>query len=365
MGKQLKIVNESKERIVYWDIVKGITILLVILGHTSGTPVSLRAVIFSFHMPMFFVANAFFIKKYDVRDAFKKSAKSLLKPYLIICCLEIFFAVQRQSDRMGKYLAVLVGLKSMVGGMSKIGIVFTSFSSVWLIWFICCLFISRIVYIAIRQVLKVFPDWVSLCAIVPLAFGGYELGIHQYFLPWSADVALVALIFMWVGDELHKTGMTDKRDFHFIAVMAFFAWILLISKNFWIEMATRSYKGGWICIVSAVFGCIVCIETGIFLSKFEFSASIFSWLGKNSLVILAVHCLECMYFDWSSNFTFAGVSDHYIWIFRFIFRTAVILVITFCYVFCRDYIKKMNHETAAAPDADTASKTIISTQLHK
>jgi hypothetical protein len=28
MGKKLKIVNESKERIVYWDIVKGITILM-------------------------------------------------------------------------------------------------------------------------------------------------------------------------------------------------------------------------------------------------------------------------------------------------------------------------------------------------
>ena len=353
MGKQLKIVNESKERIVYWDIVKGITILLVILGHTSGTPVSLRAVIFSFHMPMFFVANAFFIKKYDVRDAFKKSAKSLLKPYLIICCLEIFFAVQRQSDRMGKYIAVLVGLKSMVGGMSKIGIVFTSFNSVWLIWFICCLFISRMVYIAIRQFLNTFPDWVSLCAIIPLAFGGYELGIHQYFLPWSADVALVALIFMWFGDELHKTAITEKRYFHLISPIAFFTWILLTSKNFWIEMATRSYKGGWICIVTAVCGCIVCIETGRFLSRFELSASIFSWLGKNSLIILAVHCLECMYFDWSSNFTLAGVSDHYIWIFRFIFRTAVVLAITFCYVFCRDYIKKMNCETSAqaAPDA--------------
>lgn len=71
-------MSDKKLRIQYWDMAKGFTILLVIIGHISNVNPYLRGVIFSFHMPFYFMANGYFIKDYSLRKTIKKSAKSLL-----------------------------------------------------------------------------------------------------------------------------------------------------------------------------------------------------------------------------------------------------------------------------------------------
>ncbi len=54
-----KAVVEN-ERILYWDIAKGITILLVVLGHLNSVNPYVKGIIFTYHMPFFFIANAYF-----------------------------------------------------------------------------------------------------------------------------------------------------------------------------------------------------------------------------------------------------------------------------------------------------------------
>lgn len=44
------------------DITKGIAILSVMLGHTSGLPHCVYAVICSFHIPLFFIVSGYFAK---------------------------------------------------------------------------------------------------------------------------------------------------------------------------------------------------------------------------------------------------------------------------------------------------------------
>lgn len=47
--------NFDRQRIDWIDFAKGITILLVIIGHNVSGP--LRGAIFSFHMPLFFILS--------------------------------------------------------------------------------------------------------------------------------------------------------------------------------------------------------------------------------------------------------------------------------------------------------------------
>ena len=66
------------------DIIKGIGILLVVLGH-SGCPQVLSQVIYSFHMPLFFIASGiFFSGKYlhNKKEYAKKKIKSLYLPFV-------------------------------------------------------------------------------------------------------------------------------------------------------------------------------------------------------------------------------------------------------------------------------------------
>ena len=49
-------MEDNGKRMLSWDIVKGITILIMIVGHVASIPQQLRNFIFSFHMifPSFF-----------------------------------------------------------------------------------------------------------------------------------------------------------------------------------------------------------------------------------------------------------------------------------------------------------------------
>ena len=55
-------IHNNSGRIVYWDIIKGITILLVILGHTAGIPKQLYAAIFLFVCRCFLSQMLFYQK---------------------------------------------------------------------------------------------------------------------------------------------------------------------------------------------------------------------------------------------------------------------------------------------------------------
>lgn len=56
-------------RLLYWDTLKGILIVLVVLGH-CGTAVgqNLISLIYAFHMPLFILVSGYFSKKSDVMN---------------------------------------------------------------------------------------------------------------------------------------------------------------------------------------------------------------------------------------------------------------------------------------------------------
>ncbi len=51
-----------KQRNLTFDIMKGIGILLVLIGHVWQLPDSIHQTIYSFHMPMFFIVAGYFSK---------------------------------------------------------------------------------------------------------------------------------------------------------------------------------------------------------------------------------------------------------------------------------------------------------------
>lgn len=84
----------KNKRITYFDLVKGIGIILVVLGHMENISTELRIWISSFHMPLFFVVSGMLIaaknevditfeySNYDVVSIIKKKAKGIMVPYL-------------------------------------------------------------------------------------------------------------------------------------------------------------------------------------------------------------------------------------------------------------------------------------------
>ena len=52
----MKMQTEKTSRILWIDVAKGITIILVVLGHSS-LPSTISRFIWAFHMPLFFLVS--------------------------------------------------------------------------------------------------------------------------------------------------------------------------------------------------------------------------------------------------------------------------------------------------------------------
>jgi fucose 4-O-acetylase-like acetyltransferase len=84
MSEKLKVSNV--------DIVKGIGIILVMIGHSGMfLPIKdlnfLNVFIYSFHMPLFFIAGGFFLKD----KIFKSPTKTFFNSKFFLCVYSFYF----------------------------------------------------------------------------------------------------------------------------------------------------------------------------------------------------------------------------------------------------------------------------------
>ena len=81
--------NKNEKRLRYIDIAKGITILLMIVGHVVKNPTQLST-IFSFHMPLYIIVSGFCFKDKSFKDEIKTMFFKLYIPTTIVL-LGVYF----------------------------------------------------------------------------------------------------------------------------------------------------------------------------------------------------------------------------------------------------------------------------------
>ena len=94
------LVMESKKvRDTYIDIAKGIGMLLVIYGHLAERSDFLRIIIYSFHMPLFFIISGYYFNaQADFRAVLKKGLKQIVAPAYLFLVLD-FLLINHNDDQ--------------------------------------------------------------------------------------------------------------------------------------------------------------------------------------------------------------------------------------------------------------------------
>ena len=108
------------KRIGWIDIAKGVTILLVIVGHTL-IGYKVNDYIYAFHMPLFFICSGLLFKPKDIKMVAKNNAKKLLVPYYVTCGIVIAARavsayLQNWTPEQIKYLTVNTSIAALFAG---------------------------------------------------------------------------------------------------------------------------------------------------------------------------------------------------------------------------------------------------------
>lgn len=223
------------ERENYIDVVRGIGIVLMILGHI---PLSAQFdhFIHAFHMPMFFLISGFFFHKSsswaDAVSSIKKKARKLLIPYVVFGAVYYFiWCVFVRNENP------LLPLKSVVFSNTD-----NHMPIGGALWFLTCMFLADTGY---RLICMIATRKVRFALAGVIGISGCYLSRLGYSIPWGGVPAIVAIGFYGMGDFAREywnhIKQNAKRLNGVVLPIIFLALCGLIMKNGYINMRIGSY----------------------------------------------------------------------------------------------------------------------------
>ncbi|MBR6985672.1 MAG: acyltransferase family protein [Ruminococcus sp.] len=283
-----------KTRIKWVDFSKGIAILLVIIGHTIGNPI-IRGVIFSFHMPLFFIVSGYTSRCSENTEAFltkvKVSAHHLLLPaYCIFVIRLILYIFIDHTDYQWPNILLTPVFASgddiEIGGMM--------IPAFGMMWFLVVLFGVKTLYDWLQ--LK-FKNTILMIVCIILSSAGMVIG-HICALPFCFDLILATLLFFHVGQQLKSCQFyTARISSYIISATVWIAGLGIcgIIVHEYLELATRSYPLYFLSYVTAIAGCMFVFLFGAWLEKMVKIRKLYDivcFLGKNSMILYVIHAFD-------------------------------------------------------------------------
>lgn len=178
----------GKKRIIYFDIAKGIGIILVLIGHLQTDTIfsyspyilSLCSWIFSFHMSLFFIISGMLIcfkreNEKDFKETVRKKFRSIMIPYFWFSLIYIFIVLY------SLLISKVVPLKTLfiqlwyVAGMYGMNV----------LWFLPALFAAEVLFLYITQR---FDRSKSVILIIALSIAAAGVNFLRSYLPNNSEI---------------------------------------------------------------------------------------------------------------------------------------------------------------------------------
>ncbi|MCM1221095.1 MAG: acyltransferase family protein [Bacteroides sp.] len=251
----------DNNRCIWLDIAKGITIILMVLGHTS-IPVFVSNFIWSFHMPLFFIASGWTTnwEKYDLDEFCIRKCRSLILQFLIYSIIVV----------------ILMG-GNFVHWLSQ------GWEG-YALWFIPVLFLALIIS---RIVWMTKSNRVRHLLMVMLLVMGTYLSYCQIYLPWTICSVPYATFLVLSGTELKR--VTSYIDQPRSCIL--FGCIILSSyiSYYWhLDMASNTITPVIPLTIGAVSGTLMMFTISSFIAKYsKWCSNLLQAIGRETYIIVA------------------------------------------------------------------------------
>lgn len=255
-------MESSVKRIPWLDVAKGITIILMVAGHSS-LPNIIQAWIFSFHMPLFFIISGM-TTKWDSIDFVSFSLKKLVslgRPFIIYSALCAFIIY-----------TLHLGELSFARGWGDFAL-----------WFVPVLFFALIMgklFFLCDKISKII-----LIIVFPLISG--LLCFYHISLPWNLSVVPYASLFVIAGG-LAKGNIAKLDWINWWLLITFFSLTILISHFFTLDMSRNQCLPIIPLTIGAISGTLFICGISKYTDKYFHRVShLLQSVGRETFIILS------------------------------------------------------------------------------
>lgn len=289
-------------RVRYLDVAKGMTIILMILGHCA-IPNYLAKIIFIFHMPLFFIVCGFLTLPNGNFD-FRKKFNKLIVPYIIIFFASIipYYHLYNNFDII--YIFAFLKTRTLLH--------FNINGGIGPIWFLPCYFISNYYIFKFRKITSY-----KVIFIVAFIIFTLSLIISKYIgeLPFLIYQSSLGAVFIIVGYLCKKYRLV--RNPYFVILGAISTILCLLYGDF--SMYSSICKLWILQIIAGTFITLIVFE----ICKKIKTNTVLEYISKNSLKILCIHS-----FDWCFNISYSVIQNLHLSLkLQFIFYCIFIIII--------------------------------------
>ena len=278
--------HDTTLRSAYIDVLKGIGICLVILGHMIPRG-SLWNLIYGVHMPLFLFCAGMFEK-----DTLRLPRLLRLSVYYVAMAAVgtgVYFLLYKSGDMA--YIKQTI-FNILIGGPS-------SKHGIWpveALWFLPSLILITILYHLLHRI--PVPMVRHLCVIAVALLGAvlvpYRDTVTMYY---SFDVSLLLFPFFYLGSSIRSMapGMAMMRSSKLLTLAALtgVAYAFIAQSNGEINI----YRGLWgqyltVYYLEAMIGLVALLALSILIQRYtKFVSGMMMGLGKHTLIMMGTHQL--------------------------------------------------------------------------
>jgi len=273
------------ERNPVFDMMKGFAIFLMVLGH-SRIPPSLHHVIYLFHIPMFFIISGYFFRAKEISACLKTDLKRLIFPYLILAAV-VFLKFSVDAFRLQDFSTPVRFGKSVLTGNFGIGP----------IWFLLALFWCKEIFNAVAK----WKWGIPLAVVVSVVVGmlGLNMEYSLCFFVGASSIVFYALGFLWAKKKIEVNVKMAIFGLGFSSLTFFYLGEM--------DVHTMHYPGYLLNVLGAFSATLFLYWLGNAVLRVAWIKKGLAFYGRWSLLLLGVHYVEFMLFDWYAKIPDAAV----------------------------------------------------------
>ena len=289
----------SENRIAWIDVSKAICIISIILGHLNGaqpvfyTGLTINDIIFSYHVPVFFILAGFTFKKQVIsRDYINHKFRRLMGAYFTTCAFILLMdslnlLIEREASIKNithAWAADIIRSFFASGTIRSFGSIQME-SMIGAIWFLPVLFFSLI----FMQILENhLPDMRKQYALLGILTIAVLIIRDMLWLPFSILCVPPCTLLIRMGIDFRKYRLLDRiKPMYATALTAFTAWALYHGYGR-LYLVTDTFADLGLSLALAAAASTFIMLLSRILSKIRY----LQFIGRNTLILLCVHNVD-------------------------------------------------------------------------
>lgn len=261
----------EKERLSWLDVLKGIGIILVVMGHIYSNSIIFNW-LYSFHMPLFFFAAGCVYKNRSVYIDIKRRIQTIVVPYFSFGFINLIYWYFIEK----RFRNSSMGLRENIFGLLFGQYDYLDFNVH--LWFLPCFFTTVVLFNFLYNKLG---EKITYIIVILMSILYIFIPIPKLF--WGIDLSFKYMAFYAVGVSsqkiLKKNNVNNRNNKASQSIIAIILLIINFCLSYW------GLTTGIMWFITAQIGVIGVTISSLIINKNK----LLEYLGKISLIILCMH----------------------------------------------------------------------------